>query len=74
MDYSLSLSFITESGAKTNITIADVRSDVTKEEITELVTEILRQNIFTSKNGSLVSFYSAKLTEKNVKEFDITLE
>jgi len=52
MDYSLSLSFITESGAKTNITIADVRSDVTKEEITELVTEILRQNIFTSKNGS----------------------
>lgn len=73
MDYSLSLTFVTESGDKANITIADVRSDLTNEEVYELVTVILQENIFLSKNGSFVSFYSASLTEKNKKTFDIKI-
>jgi hypothetical protein len=64
---------VTESGDKSNITIADVRSDLSNDEVTELVKEILALNVFTSKNGSLVSYYGAKLTEKNTRDFDIQL-
>jgi len=64
---------VTESGDKSNITIADVRNDLSNEEVTELVKEILELNVFTSKNGSLVSYYGAKLTEKNTRDFDIQL-
>ena len=73
MQYSLSLTFVTESGDKSNITIADVKSNLSNAEVTELVKEILALNVFTSKNGSLVSFYGAKLTEKNSRDFDIQL-
>ncbi|WP_315108856.1 DUF2922 domain-containing protein [Clostridium intestinale] len=73
MQYSLSLTFVTESGDKSNLTIADVRSDLSNDEVTELVKSILALNVFTSKNGSLVSFYAAKLTEKNSRDFDVQL-
>ena len=73
MAYSLSLTFITESGDKANLTIADVRSDLTDADVSELVTAILAENIFLSKNGSLVSFYSASLTEKNTRKFDVQI-
>lgn len=74
MQYSLSLTFITQNGSKSNITIADVKSDLSNEDVTALVKKILELNIFTSKNGPLISFHSAMLTEKNSKDFDIQLD
>lgn len=49
MQYSLSLTFVTESGDKSNITIADVRSDLSNAEVTELVKEILALNVLLVK-------------------------
>ena len=74
MDYSLVLTFLTTSGEKATLTIGDVRSDLTSEEVTTLATTILQQAIFTSKNGDLASFHSAKLNEKRSTFFDIQID
>ncbi|WP_326512487.1 DUF2922 domain-containing protein [Clostridium intestinale] len=68
MNYSLTLVFVTSSGDKATFSISDVRSDLTKEEVTKLANDILEQNIFTSKGNDLISLYSAKLNERRSTE------
>ncbi|MNO01580.1 hypothetical protein D3C81_2217620 [compost metagenome] len=69
MNYSLTLVFVTSSGDTATFSISDVRSDLTKEEVTKLANDILEQNIFTSNKGNdLVSLYSAKLNERRSTE------
>ncbi|WP_034855681.1 DUF2922 domain-containing protein [Clostridium intestinale] len=64
MKYSLTLTFLTANGERSTLTIADIKSDITPEDVAELIAVILRENIFTSKNGDLVSFKSARIDEK----------
>lgn len=60
MEHSLSLVFITSNGSKASITIPDVRDNLTKEEVLELMQVIIDNNTFLTKNGALVTPYSAK--------------
>ncbi|SHI97134.1 DUF2922 domain-containing protein [Clostridium intestinale] len=75
MEYSLVLTFLTKSGEKVNLTIADVRNDLTNEEISAAVVVILRENILLTKKGDdLVAFHSAKLNEKRSTLYDIQVD
>jgi hypothetical protein len=68
MDFTLYLSFITSSGKKSSMTIPGVRSDITKDEVSDLMNLIIEKNIFLSDKGFLVSAHSAKVTEKRSTE------
>ena len=71
MDYSLTMTFLTQSGEKSNIIISDVRDDITEVEAFALMDTIVSKDIFTSKNGALTAKYSASLTQKEVTKFEI---
>lgn len=42
MKYSLTLTFLTGNGERSTLTIADIKSDITPEDVAELVAVILR--------------------------------
>ncbi|ERK29080.1 DUF2922 domain-containing protein [Clostridium intestinale] len=71
MNYVLSLIFLTASGDKATFSVSDVRPDLPKSEVVKLANAILEQNIFTTKNGDLVSLYSAKLDEKKSTKYEL---
>ena len=69
MKYILTLTFMTEAGVKSSLTIADVKSSVTSETANALMDKIIENNIFNTKNGAFVSKVEAKLTERKITEF-----
>lgn len=71
MEHSLSLVFITSNGSKASITIPDVRDDLTNEEVIELMQVIIDNNTFLTKNGGLVTPYSAKKISRSSSVIDI---
>lgn len=66
MDYTLNLTFLGSNGEKISFSISDVKKDITGIEASALMDTMIEKNIFNNKNGSLVSKYSAQVTEKNV--------
>ena len=71
MEYTLTMTFLTEIGEKANISISEVRNDITETEAFALMDTIIASDIFTSKKGDLVSKYSAYLTQRQVTKFDL---
>ena len=71
MKYSLILTFLTTNGERSTLTITDVRSDISPEEVAEVVAVILSENIFTTKNGDLASFKSARFDERRSTTLDV---
>lgn len=72
MEYSLQMVFVCENGDKTSMTITEVRSNLSKDEITGLMDTIINNNVFAYKNGLLVSKYSAQILERQVTKFDLS--
>ena len=66
MEYTLTMTFLTESGEKSNISISDVKAGITNDEV-----QALMDNIFENKKGALVSKYSAQVTERAVTKFTV---
>ena len=71
MEYILTLTFMTEAGVKSSLTITDVKSSITSEAANELMDKIIENNIFNTKNGAFVSKVEAKLTERKITEFSV---
>ncbi len=71
MEYTLTMTFLTEIGEKANISISEVRNDITENEAFSLMDTIIANNIFTSKKGDLTSKYNAYLTQRQVTKFDL---
>lgn len=71
MEYSLSMTFITEYGLKSTLTIGGVKAGITKDEANTLMDTIIAKNIFTTKSGAFVKKESAKLTQRQVTKFEI---
>lgn len=71
MNFTLTMTFLTETGEKTNISISEVREDLSKAEALELMDTIIEKDVFITKKGALVSKHSASLTQKEVTKFDI---
>ena len=71
MEYSLSMTFVTETGDKVSMTVSGVKSDITQAEVSTLMDTIITKDVFLTKNGSLTAKYSAQLTQRDVTKFDL---
>ena len=71
MEYTLTMTFLTETGEKTNISISDVKDGITNDEVQDLMDSLIENNIFENKKGVLVSKYSAQVTERTVTKFTV---
>lgn len=71
MEYTLTMTFLTTTGEKVNLSISDVRSDVTKEEALALMDSIIEQDIFASSKGGFVSKSAAYVTSREVTKFSL---
>ncbi|MNP49906.1 hypothetical protein D3C76_1441250 [compost metagenome] len=68
MERSLTLTFVTSNGSKATLTIQGVKDGLTKEQVKALMDVIIANNIFLTKNGSLLSPSKAKVTEKSSRD------
>ena len=71
MEYSLQMVFITEFGEKGSITISEVRSDLTNEDVVTLMDTIIDNNAFLTTNGALISKYSAQIVQRDVTKLEV---
>ena len=71
MEYTLTMTFLTETGEKSNISISDVKEGITNEEVKALMDSLIENNIFENSKGMLVSKYSAQVTERQVTKFTV---
>ena len=71
MEYTLTMTFLTETGEKSNISISDVKAGITNEEVQVLMDSLIANNIFENKKGALVSKYSAQVTGRQVTKFTV---
>ena len=71
MEYTLTMTFLTETGEKSNISISDVKAGITNEEVQVLMDSLIANNIFENRKGMLVSKYSAQVTERQVTKFTV---
>lgn len=70
MEYILTLTFLTETGKKSSLTITGVKEAVTSEEANALMDNIITNDIFNTKNGAFVSKVEAKLTQRKITTFE----
>ena len=71
MEFSLSMTFVTETGDKVSMTVSGVKSDITQAEVSTLMNTIIAKDVFLTKNRSLTAKYSAQLTQREVTKFDL---
>ena len=53
MEYSLSMTFLTELGLKSSLSISGVKPTITKDEANALMDTIIAKNIFKTNSGDL---------------------
>ncbi|MGL4730930.1 MAG: DUF2922 domain-containing protein [Clostridium sp.] len=69
MEKDLVMTFITEEGSKSNVTLKNVKDGVTSEEVSALMDSIIGKNILISSKGDLIKKSSAKLVETTKTEY-----
>ena len=65
MEYTLTMTFIAESGEKSNVSISDVKSGITSDEALEIM------NVFQNKNGAYITKESAQVVARQVTKFTV---
>ena len=71
MEYTLSMTFLTETNEKYSLSISGVKENITEENVSALMDIILANDIFISKKGAITSKYAAKLTQREVIAFEV---
>ena len=71
MEYILAMTFTTEGGKNTTLSINGVKSDITPADANNLMDLIISKNIFLVDAGALIGKDSAKFTERKVTKFDV---
>lgn len=71
MEYILTMTFLTERGQKSTISISGVKEGITKDQVNTLMNTIIQKNIFLTKSGALVSKDDAKLTERKITKYEL---
>lgn len=62
---TLNMVFLNESGAKVQMNISSVKTDITDAQVKTLMDLIIAKNIFESKGGDLKTIDSAQIVEKS---------
>ncbi|MFW2490250.1 DUF2922 domain-containing protein [Clostridium chromiireducens] len=71
MEFSLSMTFLTEGGQKSTLSISGVKPNLTKDQINTLMNTIIAKNIFKTNSGDLVKKSGAQVTQRQVTKFDV---
>ena len=71
MEYTLSMTFLTDANEKLSLSVSGVKENLTDENVSALMDIILANDIFISKKGAITSKYAAKLTQKEVTLFEV---
>lgn len=71
MEYVLAMTFVTEHGVKSTISISGVKSTLTEAEANTLMETIIAKNVFVVNSGALIRKDSAQLTERKVTKYEI---
>ena len=71
MEFTLSMTFITETGEKANLSLSEVRDDLTEEDVFSLMDTTIENDIFESKKGALTAKYSAVITQRQSTKFEV---
>ena len=71
MTYTLSMSFLTETGEKSTFSISGVKADVSQEEVTTLMDAIIENKIFRNKKGDFMTKEGATLNQRESTKFEI---
>ncbi len=71
MEYSLSMTFLTEFGLKSSLAVSGVKPTLTKEEVNTLMETIIAKNIFKTNSGDLVKKSGAQLTQRQVTKYEV---
>ena len=66
MEYTLTMTFIAESGEKSNVSISDVKSGITSDEALEIMDSIIQ-----NKNGAYITKESAQVVARQVTKFTV---
>ena len=67
----LELVFLNEAGKRFTLSIDDPREDLTSQEISQAIDEIIRNNIFESSMMDLVEAKEARIITTTIENFDI---
>lgn len=71
MEYTLSMTFLTDAGVKSTLSISDVRQDITEAQVNTLMDVIIAKNIFMTRSGIFAHKDSAQLTAKTVTRYTL---
>ncbi|AWK52163.1 DUF2922 domain-containing protein [Clostridium beijerinckii] len=71
MKYSLSMTFLTEYGLKTTLSVSGVKPTITEAQAIALMDVIIAKNIFRTNSGDLVKKSAAQLTQRQVTKYDV---
>lgn len=71
MEYILTMTFITSTNAKSTMSISGVKDDLSKEQISALMDEIIAKDIFQSKSGTFTGKSGANVTERKVTKYEL---
>ena len=73
MEYTLSMTFLTAAGLKTNLSISGVKPTITEGQTIALMDIIIAKNIFKTNSGDLVKKSGTQLTQRQVTKYEINL-
>ena len=71
MEYTLSMTFLTELGIKTTLNVSGVKPTLTRDEVNALMDTVIAKNIFTTTTGSLAKKSGAQVTQRQVTKFEV---
>lgn len=69
--YNLVMTFKNESGKNSQITLKNVKADVTPEQVKAAMSAIVTSNIFLTPLGDLVASHSAELVAQSTTGIDL---
>jgi len=71
MEYTLSMTFLTDLGVKSTLSVSGVKTTITEAQANALMDKIIEKNIFLTTTGALAKKESAQLSEKKITKYDI---
>ncbi|AWK52974.1 DUF2922 domain-containing protein [Clostridium beijerinckii] len=71
MEYVLSMTFLTEFGIKSTLSINGVKPTITQVEANALMDTIISKNVFLTASGALSKKESAQLTERKITKYEV---
>jgi len=71
MEYTLSMTFKTEFGLTSSLSVSGVKEAITQAEVDALMDTIILKDVFITTTGKLVAKGAAQLVAKTVTKYDV---